>query len=593
MFFYKKNLYLKITKSFYIFFLVLLYTINAKAIGYVETLKGEVKVEINNELVELQELDEINLNYKIYLSDESELTILLDDGSTILVKNKSEFIFLEYEDIFSINPHFTIQVYEGDLVVETGELPKFKKNSTSIISPVGTLFLNGTAISAKLRGNLSEVFLMTDSFGDSGELVLQNDDGELVNIEINSGISINDEGAQPIQLSEEVINNQKAIKNVIANSAISNETKIDEIIQKKIDSGKLTLQEAKIYKEKIIQKKEKKIDQIISSSNSDTSILGEVLKNSDSAVGSKILEKVVDNNPKVTSKVLDSVIDQNENLFKEISSKNSQLTDKILKTVVKEADENDQSLSKIIAKSDNSLSAKLMNEIAETKKDLMIKVVAETSALNPEKIKELDSVDEDISSKITSTIVEKLSESPDATEDLKIIMLNTDAGLASEIIQQTANIDDDLVNQTTLEIITEETEKITDTLSSLIAKGEENALSSLLVSKAIETGNTDIITKAVEKSVQKTTNNSNVTSNTEISQTAQNNNDQSSITITQSEIVDETTEKIENIESVKDNILKVNNLIKQEVEKLKINNPEIDIEENFLVNVKEVLASPN
>jgi len=34
-------------------------------------------------------------------------------------------------------------------------------------------------------------------------------------------------------------------------------------------------------------------------------------------------------------------------------------------------------------------------------------------------------------------------------------------------------------------------------------------------------------------------------------------------------------------------------LIKQEVEKLKINNPEIDIEENLLVNVKEVLASPN
>jgi len=114
-----------------------------------------------------------------------------------------------------------------------------------------------------------------------------------------------------------------------------------------------------------------------------------------------------------------------------------------------------------------------------------------------------------------------------------------------------------------------------------------------LISKAIETGNTDIITKAVEISVQKKTNNSNVINNTEISQTVENNIDQSSITITQSEIVDETTEKIENIESVKDNILKVNNLIKQEVEKLKIENPEIDIEENLLVNVKEVLASPN
>jgi len=571
--------YSKLIRSFFTS-IILFFHLSAHAIGYVETILGKAKTIIENEEFTLQELDEIFLNSKIFLDNGSELTILLDDGSTILVKNKSEFIFLEYEDIFSINPHYTIQIFEGDLIVETGELPKIKKNSTSIISPVGTLFLNGTAISAKLNSDLSEVFLMTDSFGDSGELVLQNDDGEMVNIEINSGISINDEGAQPIQLSEEVINNQKTIKNIIANSAISNETKIDEIIQKKIESGKLSLQEAKIYKEKILQKKEKKIDQIISSSNSDTSILGEVLKNSDSTVGSKILEKVVDNNPKVTSKVIDGVLDQNENLFKEISSKNSQLTDKILKTVVKEADENDQSLSKIIAKSDSSLSAKLMTEIVETKKDLMIKVVAETSVLNPEKLKELESVDEEISSKITSTIVEQLSESSDATEDMKIIMLNTDADLASEIIQQTANIDYDLVNQATLEIITEETEKITDTLSSSIEKGEENALSSLLISKAIETGNADIITKAVEKSIQKTTNNSNDSSNSQILETPQNNEDQ-------------TEEKIEDVELAKQNILKVNDLIKQEVDKLKITNPEIEIEENLLANVKEVLASPN
>jgi len=571
--------YSKLIRSFFTS-IILFFHLSAHAIGYVETILGKAKTIIENEEFTLQELDEIFLNSKIFLDNGSELTILLDDGSTILVKNKSEFIFLEYEDIFSINPHYTIQIFEGDLIVETGELPKIKKNSTSIISPVGTLFLNGTAISAKLNSDLSEVFLMTDSFGDSGELVLQNDDGEMVNIEINSGISINDEGAQPIQLSEEVINNQKTIKNIIANSAISNETKIDEIIQKKIESGKLSLQEAKIYKEKILQKKEKKIDQIISSSNSDTSILGEVLKNSDSTVGSKILEKVVDNNPKVTSKVIDGVLDQNENLFKEISSKNSQLTDKILKTVVKEADENDQSLSKIIAKSDSSLSAKLMTEIVETKKDLMIKVVAETSVLNPEKLKELESVDEEISSKITSTIVEQLSESSDATEDMKIIMLNTDADLASEIIQQTANIDYDLVNQATLEIITEETEKITDTLSSSIEKGEENALSSLLISKAIETGNADIITKAVEKSIQKTTNNSNDSSNSQILETPQNNEDQ-------------TEEKIEDVELAKQNILKVNDLIKQEVDKLKITNPEIEIEENLLANVKEFLASPN
>ena len=56
-------------------------------------------------------------------------------------------------------------------------------------------------------------------------------------------------------------------------------------------------------------------------------------------------------------------------------------------------------------------------------------------------------------------------------------------------------------------------------------------------------------------------------------------------------------EKIEpqtnNLAEVKENILQVNNIISQEVDKLKITNPELKIEEKLLINVNEVLASPN
>jgi len=578
--------------SFITYFLFLPY--KTFSIGYIESITGNTFLVNNNENIELLELDEISLNDRIKVSDNSQITILLDDGSTLIIKNKSEFVFLEYEDIFSINPHYKIEVLEGEILIETGEIPKFKKNSTSILTPIGSLFLNGTAISANLKGEETEIFLMTDSFGESGELVLQNNDGESLNIEINSGLTINDEGTKPIKLTQEVINNQNTIKKVIANSAIGNNSKIDEIIQKKINSGKLTPQQAESFKEKILKKKEKKIDQIITSSKSDTSILGEMLVSAEGDIGSKILEKVVEKNPGVTSKVLNDVIDQNEELFKQISVNNEILTEKILKTVVSEADEDDQSLSKIIAKTDSNISAKLITEIAENKKDLMIKVVSETTSLDPEKMKDIAIFDQEINNKISEVIVEQISSSIDATEDLKQIMLNIDSNLTSNIIEQTSEIDISLVSQATSEVLEEETEKIIEKLSSSLDEDEDNFFNSVIISKAIESGNTNIVTRAVEINIQNNLNNLN--SQNDIENNSKKNtlinesqNSEQNLQEQGSENLDETKE----IELAKNNILKVNSLINKEVEKLKIDNPSLIIEDKLFISVNEVLASPN
>ena len=397
---------------FFIFLIVSSYNLNA--LGYVETIKGNAYFKQDNENVPLEELDEINLNQKIQLDLNSEIVILLDDGTTLVFKGESIFTISEYEDIFSINPHYAIDVIKGDVMIETGELPKLKKNSSYLNTPAGKLFLNGTAVAAKLEGSNSEIFLLTDSFGGEGELILETEDGKSTSIELNSGLSLNAEGIKKVDVSDSVKEKQDSIKLTIAQSAVSDEKKIEQIIQKKIESGKLSKADATSLKEELIQKKEKKIDQIVASSKSNTAILGEILKNANPDSGSKILEKVVEINPKVTSQVLDTVLDKNQNLFKEISSKNEALTEKLVKTAVKEANENDTSLSKIIAKTDSAVSSILMNEIAENKKDLMIKIVTETSNLNPNKLKELNEIDPEISNKITSTIVERIAESPDA-----------------------------------------------------------------------------------------------------------------------------------------------------------------------------------
>ena len=555
------------------------------AIGYVDSIQGSALIEISDEKIPLEELDSINIKNKIYLLSDAEISILLDDGSTIFIRGDSELVFHEYEDILSVNPHYKIEIIKGNLIVETGEIPKIKKNSTSIITPVGILYLNGTAISAKLDSDNSEIFLMTDSFGESGELILQNENGETINVDINSGVNITNEGTQSIEASEEIINNQNIMKSVIAKSANNDENRIQEIINKKIADGKITPQEGDKFKKEIVQKKEKKIDQIITASKSDTSVLGEILKNSNDEGGSKILEKVIEKNPKVTSQVLDTVIDQNENLFKQMSSNNPTLTEKILKTVVKEADENDMALSKIIAKTDNKLSAKLITEIAETKKELMVKVVSETGSLNPSKFKELSDIDENLTNTISTVIVEQISESADAGENLKKIMLNADPDLTSSILEESETLGEDIISNATTEIFNENIDVITEKLSESIDSNNDT-FKAILISKAIETGNTEIVTQAVNRNIEKKIENNQTNLNNNLQNDENSNSDEISID-------NQSKEREILIEESKNNISKINNIITQEVEKIKLENPSIEIEKELFISVDETLASPN
>ena len=557
-------------------------SLNLYAVGYVESLNGNISVEVEDKKIALEELDEINLNQKIQLDPKSEIVILLDDGTTLVIKGESIFKITEYEDIFSINPHYAIDVIKGDIMIETGELPKLKKNSSYLNTPAGKLFLNGTAVAAKLDGSNSEIFLLTDSFGGEGELILETEDGKSTSIELNSGLSLSTEGIKKVDVSDSVKEKQDIIKLTIAQSAISDEKKIDQVIQKKIESGKLSKAEAIALKEELIQKKEKKIDQIVASTKSNTAILGEILKNSNGDSGSKILEKVIEINPKATSQVLDTVLDKNQKLFNEISSKNEALTEKLIKTAVKEANENDTSLSKIIAKTDSAVSSILMNEIAENKKDLMVKIVAETSNLNPNKLKELNEIDPEISNKITSTIIERLSESVNAKDELKKIMVDADPTLTSAIISKTAELDSKLVDSATTEVLIEERDKITEKLSQSIDLAESNKFSEILISKAIETGNANLVTQAAEKNLQNKINSEN--------KTEKNISNNTSTTQTQNAVI----KKVQEPQlSPAESLSRINILITQETEKLKVSNPELQIEKIMLTDVKELLASPS
>lgn len=555
---------------------------NIFAIGYIDSIIGnEIFTYDKEKKINLEELDEININQKIFVGDSSQVTIILDDGSTIILKNKTIFEIMTYEDIFSENPHYSLNVSEGDINIETGELPKLKKNSSYIQTPIGNLFLNGTAVAAKLKENNSEIFLLTDSYGEQGELILESTNGEKIDVKLDGGLSFGQQGIQQIEISVEIQNNQQEMKSTIAKSAIADQNKIQQIIEKKVAEGKISPKEAEILKTDILKKKEQKIDQIISSSKSNTSLLGEVLKNSDNTLGSKILEKVVEKNPQVTSSVLEGVMANNEKLFKDISNNNANLTEILVKTVVKEANENDTSLSKIIANSSGEISNKILNDIADNKKELMIKVVAETSAINPDKMSEIANIDESIKEKISNTIIDNITNSPDAGEKLKSVMLSVDSEIAGNVINMAQKVDKNLVDNVITETLKNNKEELTNKLSESINSKNNNFLTEVIVAKALQTGNTDLVSKAVQINVINT---NNATSANKV--TSQN---QPSNAIDNQTKPDKRNAEI----ASSNNIAKLNMIINQEVEKIKTVDPSFAVDKTLTKSLNEILASPN
>lgn len=554
---------------------------SGREIGLVESLNGSLLNKTDeNEVIEL---DPITLNKKYQLDKSGTLTISLDDGTIFVFNNEAIFQFEEYEDVFSPSPHFTLNVQKGEFTVETGELPKLAYNATIIKTPSGNLTLNGTAVSGAFNGNgQSDIFLLTDSFGNKGELTLTTASGETINVEPDAGVSISESGILPQPLSEEQNSKMEELKNTIVESAIIDETKIQAMIENKIAKGKVddlngdgvvNEKDIELLKNNLLSKKEAKLDAIVKQTGDDPTLLGKIISKVPEDKAGAVLEKVIADNPKATSKVVADVLEKNNEKFSALTSSNKDLSEKIINTVVKEADASDGALSKIIAKADSELSSSLLKNVSEKKSDLLVKVVSEASSADPSKFNKLLEQNNDLSSQVTLKMSEKILENPDSATKLKELIVQGGSKMSSMIVDNIEKVNPAMSQAALSEAIKENREEMVKKLSDSV--GENNSIANKIIKEAIKQGDMNIVKEASDLVVS---NKAATSSNEEV-----NNN-----TSTNSQ----SNQSASNNVATEENLINLSKSINEAVSEIQLTNPEL-LNNNTLVVLQENLASPN
>ena len=539
-------------------------------IGIIEEVQGTNTFVQEDQSVAIEEYDDLILGQKIQVADQSKITLSLNDGTIFIFENESEFFFNTYNDLFSVTPSFEITVVKGNFIVETGDIPKIVRDQTKIFIPGGELILNGTAVSGNMTNDQSDVFLLTDSFGEKGELKLQTQSGQSIDIAADSGLQLQGESVTPKQVDDQKINQMQNLKQAIVNVAVVDEEKIEQIMQKKIASGKLTEAEVEKLKEKVIGKKAEKLNSIIQNTKENSSLLGDVISNSKEDQAGSVLEKIMADKPEITGSVMNDVISANPEKLESITKDNEELLTNIVKTVVAEASDSDESIGNIIAKASPEITTKMMTEITETKQELAAQVIAQVSENNPNKISEIFDSSEELAASLTEAVANSIVNDVDGSDTFKKIFVAADAKVLSKVSAAVNQQDSSITQKAVSELTIEDKEAVKNVIKKA-AKAGANDIAESTMKTAILQGETTMVQEAVIELTQETTNQ---------------NNNASSASIQQADDIEE--ELIDPISNLSNSL---NNSIAQAQEE----NPEAEIliEEEIIVNLNTVLASPS
>ena len=539
-------------------------------IGIIEEVQGSNNFIQEDQSIQIEEYDDLILGQKIQVADQSKITLSLNDGTIFIFENESEFFFNTYNDLFSVTPSFEITVVKGNFIVETGDIPKIVRDQTKIFIPGGELILNGTAVAGNMTNAQSDVFLLTDSFGEKGELKLQTQSGQSIDIAADSGLQLQGESVTPKQVDDQKINQMQNLKQAIVNVAVVDEEKIEQIMQKKIASGKLTEDEVEKLKEKVIGKKAEKLNSIIQNTKENSSLLGDVISNSKEDQAGSVLEKIMADKPEITGSVMNDVISANPEKLESITKDNEDLLTNIVKTVVAEASDGDESIGNIISKASPDITSKMMTEITETKQELAAQVIAQVSQNNPNKISEIFESSEELATSLTEAVANSIVNDVDGSDTFKKIFVAADARVLSKVSAAVNQQDASITQKAVAELIIEDKEAVKSVIKKA-AKSGTNDIAESTMKIAILQGETAMVQEAVIELTQETTNQ---------------NNNTNSAAIQQSEEIEE--ELIDPISNLSDSL---NNSIAQAQEE----NPEAEIliEEEIIVNLNTVLASPS
>ena len=479
-----------------IFFASYLYS---DAIGTIESIEGEFFYQDQDGNTQsFEELDDIYLETSYQLLEGNAVTVSLLDGTFITFEDKTEFRFLEFQNIDQARPILSFEVPTGVFTIETGDIPKIKKDSSNIVTPVGKLILNGTLVSGSLSSDQNDIFLLTDSFGNTGELVIDNGSGETQSVTPNQGLRVTEQGSESLEVSEELQSRIDNNANKIVNAAIVDDAKIDLIIEKKIQSGKLSEEEAVQFKQNVINAKNTKIDKIINNTSVNSSLLSKVIANSPDQNSSGILEKVLQAKPEITANVVDTLVNENANKLTNIAQINQGAMESILVAVVSNNNSSDDQLSNILAKVDQNIASNLIDKVVDSKPELLTSVVTKMSAADPLKLNQIVGQNEELNNKVSSKIVEQVTLSANGKDQFKELLTGLDTSITSRLITEVNQINPEIANGAIKDLVSENPKKMSEILENNISSSDQN-ITQLIIKESIAAGKQDIVAEVATK----------------------------------------------------------------------------------------------
>ena len=498
---------------FIYFFLINLTFLSSKIllsqeIGAIEDLQGILEYKDNQgEIINLDIYDPILLNQKYSLNPGVILSISLNDGTYITFENKSDFIFTDFIEAEESNPYYIFKITNGDFSIETGDIPKQRKNASKILTNVGSLVLNGTAVAASLSANKNDIYLLTDNYGNQGELLLESNTGEVVSVEPDAGITVNESSVTQVAAPEEIKNKVSILAETISSAAVMDEEKVNAMIEKKIQQGKISdlngdgiidSNDGELAKQKILNDKQIKVEKIINQTAGDSKLLTKIVEKAPAEDSALILDKVISTKPNITSGLVDNLVSNNATKFQEITANNITLLDKTIDTISKNENTNDTQLSNIISKVDQNTASSLLDKVVDNKPDLLISVISKVSLSENNSLNKLITENETLNNKVNNKIVEIVSSDPEGKDKLKQIIESADQEISNKILNSVNVVNPEITKQAIKETVEANPEKMAEILSNSLTDAN-NPIADIIVNESIASGKSEIITKVAEE----------------------------------------------------------------------------------------------
>ena len=141
--------------------------------GFVESLEGQAKKNINGNLKRLSEYDQIFTNESIVVSPNSLINVSFIDNSILTLFGDSEFLVTEFDNT-SQEKLFRLEILKGKFTFESGSIAKSKDEAMKIILSEIEVVLNGTLVTGENSEDNKTIALVEDSMGKIGNLKVNN-----------------------------------------------------------------------------------------------------------------------------------------------------------------------------------------------------------------------------------------------------------------------------------------------------------------------------------------------------------------------------------------------------------------------------------